>query len=166
MGKMEGSSRLPLAGVKCVCCIMFQQVPAAFTMMADLGAEVIKIEPPGVGEQGRGFQKYPGMYLSSYFETNNRGFKSVTLNLKTKKGLEILYQLAKDADIFAENFRPGVAARNHFAYEDIVKINPGVVYLRVLLMGRTDRILRCRAPMPWRRPLAAWPAHSAIKERR
>jgi crotonobetainyl-CoA:carnitine CoA-transferase CaiB-like acyl-CoA transferase len=129
MGKMKESSNLPLAGVKCVCVIMFQQVPAAFTMMADLGAEVIKIEPPGVGEQGRGFQKYPGMYLSSYFETNNRGFKSVTLNLKTKKGLEILYMLAKDADIFAENFRPGVAQRNHFAYEDIVKFNPGIVYL-------------------------------------
>ncbi len=122
-------SRRPMEGVKCVCVIMFQQLPVAFSMMADLGAEVIKIEPPGTGERGRGMQMYPGFVLNPYFETNNRGFKCVTLDLKKKKGLEILYKLVKDADVFAENFRPGVAERNHFAYEDLQKINPGIVYL-------------------------------------
>ena len=122
-------SHLPLEGVKCVCVIMFQQVPVAFSMMADLGAEVIKIEQPGTGERGRGMQMYPGFAISPYFETNNRGFKCLTLDIKKKKGTEILYKLVKDADIFAENFRPGVAERHHFAYEDLKKINPGIIYL-------------------------------------
>ena len=122
-------SNLPLKGVKCVCVIMFQQVPVAFSMMADLGAEVIKIEPPGTGERGRMLLLNPGDKFSPYFETNNRGFKDLTLDLKQEKGLEILYKLVKDADIFAENFRPGVAKRNHFTYEDIQKINPGIIYL-------------------------------------
>jgi crotonobetainyl-CoA:carnitine CoA-transferase CaiB-like acyl-CoA transferase len=122
-------SRRPLEGVKCVCVIMFQQVPVAFSMMADLGAEVIKIEPPGTGERGRKLLLFPGLPLSPYFETNNRGFKGMTLNIQKKKGLEILYKLVKDADVFAENFRPGVSERHHFAYEDLQKINPGLIYL-------------------------------------
>ena len=72
---------------------------------------------------------FPGLPLSPYFETNNRGFKCLTLDIQKKKGLEILYKLVKDADIFAENFRPGVAERHHFAYEDLEKINPGIIYL-------------------------------------
>jgi crotonobetainyl-CoA:carnitine CoA-transferase CaiB-like acyl-CoA transferase len=107
---------------------MFQQVPVAFSMMADLGAEVIKIEPPGTGERGRKLMQ-TGEGISPYFETNNRGFKGLTLNIQTKKGLDILYKLVKDADIFAQNFRPGVAERHHFAYEDLKKINPGIIYL-------------------------------------
>ena len=122
-------SHLPLEGVKCVCLIMFQQVPVAFSMMADFGAEVIKIEPPGTGERGRGMQMYPGFKVNPYFETNNRGFKCLTLDIKKKKGTEILYKLVKDADIFAQNFRPGVAERHHFAYEDLQKINPKIIYL-------------------------------------
>ena len=122
-------SHLPLEGVKCIGVIMFQQVPVAFSMMADLGAEVIKIERPVTGEKGRKVHLYPGMPLSPYFETNNRGLKCLTLDIQNKKGLEILYKLVKDADIFAENFRPGVAERHHFAYEDLEKINPGIIYL-------------------------------------
>jgi crotonobetainyl-CoA:carnitine CoA-transferase CaiB-like acyl-CoA transferase len=122
-------SRLPLKGVKCVCIIMFQQLPVAFSMMADLGADVIKIERPGTGERGRHIGQVPGKAVSPYFETNNRGLKCLSLNIQKKKGLEILYKLVKEADIFAENFRPGVAERHHFAYEDLEKINPGIIYL-------------------------------------
>ena len=122
-------ARRPLGGVKCVCIIMFQQVPVAFSMMADLGAEIIKIERPGTGERGRGLSKIPGIPLSAYFETNNRGFKGITLNIQHEQSHEILYKLVKDADIFAQNFRPGVAERRGFAYEDLIKVNPGIVYL-------------------------------------
>jgi crotonobetainyl-CoA:carnitine CoA-transferase CaiB-like acyl-CoA transferase len=111
---------------------MFQQLPVAFTMLADLGAEVIKIERPGTGERGRKIGQVPengSVKLSSYFETNNRGFKCLTLDIQKKKGIEILYKLTKDVDIFAENFRPGVAERHHFAYEDLRKINHGIIYL-------------------------------------
>ena len=120
-------SRRPLEGVKCVGAITLQQLPVAFSMMADLGAEVIKIERPG-GERTRGIG-YSEKSLSWYFETNNRGFKSLTLDIQKKKGLEIMYKLVKDADIFAENLRPGVAEHYHFAYEDLKKINPGIIYL-------------------------------------
>jgi len=129
------TTRRPLEGVKCVCIIMFQQGPVAFSMMADLGAEVIKIERPGTGELGRGLLKTPNFPLSPYFETNNRGFKGITLNIQKKKGQEILYKLVKDADIFAQNFRSGVAERRGFAYEDLVKVNPSIVYLSMTAYG-------------------------------
>jgi crotonobetainyl-CoA:carnitine CoA-transferase CaiB-like acyl-CoA transferase len=122
-------SRRPLEGVKCVGAISLQQLPVAFSMMADLGAEVIKIERPGTGDNGRGVQLYEGKKVGYYFETNNRGLKSLTLDIQKKKGLEIMYKLVKNADIFAENFRPGVAERHHFSYEDLKKINLGIIYL-------------------------------------
>jgi len=124
----------PLAGVKCVCVIMFQQTPVAFSMMADLGAEVIKIEPPE-GELGRRLGTSPNFPISPYFETNNRGFKCITLDLKTEKAREILYKLVKDADVFSQNFRPGVAERLGCGYEDLVKVNPGIVYLSASAYG-------------------------------
>ncbi len=130
-----GETRRPLEGVKCVCAIMFQQAPVAFSMMADLGAEVIKIERPGTGERGRGLLKQQELPLSPYFETNNRGFKGITLNIQHEKSSEILYKLVKDADIFAQNFRPGVAERRGFAYEDLIKVNPSIVYLSMSAYG-------------------------------
>ncbi len=128
-------TRRPLDGVKCVCIITFQQGPVAFSMMADLGAEVIKIEQPGIGERGRGLLGRPELPLSPYFETNNRGFKGITLNIRHEKSKEILYKLVKDADIFAQNFRPGVAERRGFAYEDLIKVNPSIVYLSMSSYG-------------------------------
>ena len=125
----------PLEGVKCVCIIMFQQAPVAFTMMADLGAEVIKIERPGTGERGRGLMLSPELPLSPYFETNNRGFKGITLNIQHEKSHEILARLIKDADIFAQNFRPGVAERRGFAYGELIKVNPSIVYLSMSSYG-------------------------------
>ncbi len=125
----------PLEGVKCICIIMFQQGPVAFSMMADLGAEVIKVERPGIGERGRGLLRYQDLPLSSYFETNNSGFKDITLNIQHEKSNEIIYKLVKDADIFAQNFRPGVAERHGFAYEDLIKVNPSIVYLSMSSYG-------------------------------
>jgi crotonobetainyl-CoA:carnitine CoA-transferase CaiB-like acyl-CoA transferase len=113
---------------------MFQQGPVAFSMMADLGAEVIKIEPPE-GELGRQILLSPNFPLSPYFETNNRGFKCLTLDLKKEKAKEILYKLVKGADVFAQNFRPGVAERLGFGYDDLVKINPSIVYLSASAYG-------------------------------
>ncbi len=121
--------RGPLEGVKCVTCTMFQAGPVCFAHFADLGAEVIKIEQPGSGELGRQLMRYPNFPVSPYYETNNRGVKSLTLNLRSPKGKEILYRLAKDADIFGQNFRPGAAERNGFGYDDIRKVNPRIVYI-------------------------------------
>jgi crotonobetainyl-CoA:carnitine CoA-transferase CaiB-like acyl-CoA transferase len=99
-------------------------------LMADLGAEVIKIEPPGVGDSSRRAGHMPG-FPSPYFETNNRGVQSLTLNLKSAEGREILYKLVQEADVFGQNFRPGAAEKNGFGYEDLKKVNPKIVYVSI-----------------------------------
>src|SRR5713101_8817732 len=120
--------RGPLAGVKVVACSTAQAGTVPYMLMADLGAEVIKIEVPGVGDNSRGSNVMPG-FASIYFETNNRGVKSLTLNLKTDEGREILRKLVAKADIFGQNFRPGAAEKNGFGYEELRKVNPKLVYM-------------------------------------
>jgi len=99
-------------------------------LMADLGAEVIKIEVPDGGDNSRGSTVLPGM-PSTYFETNNRGVKSVTLNLKAPEGRDILHRLVARAEIFGQNFRPGAAENNGFGYDDLRRVNPGLVYISI-----------------------------------
>lgn len=123
-------SRGALEGVKVVACSTAQAGSVPYVLMADLGAEVIKIEPPGVGDNSRKSGQIPG-FPSSFFETNNRGVKSLTLNLKASEGREILYKLVKDADVFGQNFRPGAAEKNGFGYEDLKRVNPKIVYVSV-----------------------------------
>src|SRR6266568_2176913 len=120
----------PLHGVRIVACSTAQAGTVPYMLMADLGAEVIKIEVPGVGDNSRGSTVLPGM-PSTYFETNNRGVKSVTLNLKTADGRDILRKLVAKADIFGQNFRPGAAEKNGFGYEELRKVNPRLVYMSV-----------------------------------
>ena len=120
----------PLRGVKVVACSTAQAGTVPYTLMADLGAEVIKIEVPEVGDNSRGSTVLPGL-PSTYFETNNRGVKSLTVNLKTAEGREILRKLVARADIFGQNFRPGAAEKNGFGYEDLRQVNPKLVYMSV-----------------------------------
>ncbi len=120
----------PLQGLKVVACSTAQAGTVPYMLMADLGAEVIKIEVPEVGDNSRGSTVMPG-FPSTYFETNNRGVKSVTLNLKTAEGREILRKLVAEADIFGQNFRPGAAEKNGFGYEELKKVNPKLVYMSV-----------------------------------
>src|SRR5262244_161194 len=120
----------PLRDVKVVACSTAQAGTVPYMLMADLGAEVIKIEVPGVGDNSRGSTVLPGM-PSTYFETNNRGVKSLTLNLKTAEGREILRKLVAQADIFGQNFRPGAAEKNGFGYEELKKVNPKLVYVSI-----------------------------------
>jgi crotonobetainyl-CoA:carnitine CoA-transferase CaiB-like acyl-CoA transferase len=120
----------PLHGVRVVACSTAQAGTVPYMLMADLGAEVIKVEVPEVGDNSRGSTVLPGL-PSTYFETNNRGVKSVTLNLKTAEGREILRKLVATADIFGQNFRPGAAEKNGFGYEELRKVNPRLVYMSV-----------------------------------
>src|ERR1700761_4317311 len=120
----------PLQGVKVVACSTAQAGTVPYMLMADLGAEVIKIEVPEIGDNSRGSTVLPGM-PSTYFETNNRGVKSVTLDLKTAEGREILRKLVAQADIFGQNFRPGAAEKNGFGYEELRQINPRLVYMSI-----------------------------------
>ena len=120
----------PLQGVKVVACSTAPAGTVPYMLMADLGAEVIKIEVPGVGDTSRRSTVLPGM-PSTYFETNNRGVKSVTLNLKELEGRDILKKLVAEADIFGQNFRPGAAEKNGFGYDELKKVNPRLVYVSV-----------------------------------
>ena len=120
----------PLQGVKVVSCSTAQAGTVPYMLMADLGAEVIKIETPNGGDNSRTMSILPGL-PSSFFETNNRGVKSVTLNLKSAEGQAILKKLVARADIFGQNFRPGAAEKNGFGYEDLRKVNPRLVYMSI-----------------------------------
>jgi len=120
----------PLTGVKAIACSTAQAGTVPYMLMADLGAEIIKIEVPGIGDGSRtAGERIEGR--SSFFETNNRGVKSVTLNLKSDEGRKILRELVAGADIFGQNFRPGAAEKNGFGYETLREVNPALVYVSV-----------------------------------
>ncbi|MCA0249654.1 MAG: CoA transferase [Proteobacteria bacterium] len=127
---MSQSPHGPLQGVKVVSCSTAQAGTVPWMLMADLGADVIKIETPDGGDSSRRMTVLPGMG-STFFETNNRGVKSVTLNLKSAEGRAILHKLAARADIFGQNFRPGAAEKNGFGWEELHKINPKLVYVSI-----------------------------------
>lgn len=123
-------SRGPLDGVKVVACSTAQAGTVPYMLMADLGAEVIKIEVPGKGDNSRTSSVFPGL-PSTYFETNNRGVKSFTLNMKSPEARGVLHKLVARADIFGQNFRPGAAEKNGFGYEELRKVNPKLVYVSI-----------------------------------
>jgi len=120
----------PLHGVRVVACSTAQAGTVPYMLMADLGAEVIKIEVPEIGDNSRGSTVLPGL-PSTYFETNNRGVKSLSLNLKTQEGRAILRKLVATAEIFGQNFRPGAAEKNGFGYDELRQVNPRLVYVSV-----------------------------------
>src|SRR6267143_919014 len=95
-----------------------------------MGADVIKIEPPGRGAWERswsGADTFIGG-VSAFFMLANRNLRSVTLNLKSRRGVEVARRLVKTADVVVENFRPGVMDRLGLGYEDVRKINPRIIY--------------------------------------
>lgn len=115
---------------------MGQMVAAPFctSVMADLGAEVIKIESPSGDISRNSMPKVDG--ISTYFVTFNRSKKGITINLKTEKGREILTKLIKEADVLVENFRPGVMDRLGFGYKQVEKINPRIVMASISGYGQ------------------------------
>jgi len=129
---------LPLAGVRVLDVCQVMAGPYACMLLADLGADVIKIEPPDGGDQTRsamGFKmKGPD---SMGFLNMNRNKRSVTLDLKTEAGREVLYKLAESADILVENYRPGVMKRLGIDYETLAEINPKLVYVSISGFGQS-----------------------------
>jgi CoA:oxalate CoA-transferase len=120
----------PLEGIKVIDWTIWQQGPIATVMLGDLGAEVIKIEEPERGDPGRGLISAgtDGKVSEFYFEANNRHKLSITVNLKTPAGREIVYRLVRDADVFVQNFRQGVPARLGLDYESLSRLNPRLIY--------------------------------------
>ncbi len=122
----------PLDGIRVIDWTIWQQGPVCSAMLGDLGAEVIKIEERDKGDPGRGVLKMSGIDVSAqpnfYFEACNRNKKSLTLDLKQPRALEIVYQLVAKADIFVQNFRFGVAARLGLDYATLRRHNPRLIY--------------------------------------
>ncbi|MFZ2957146.1 MAG: CaiB/BaiF CoA-transferase family protein [Candidatus Ozemobacteraceae bacterium] len=126
----------PLTGLVVIDLTRVLAGPFCTMMLADMGAEVIKIERPEGGDDSRTF----GPFIkeeSAYFMSINRGKKSVTLNLKSSRGKELLKQLIKDADVIIENFKPGVMDKLGLSYETLSAINPRLIYAASSGFGRT-----------------------------
>ena len=124
-----------LSGVKVLDFTSNAAGPCSTSMMADYGAEVIKIERPKTGNDERtyGIQVDGVSLLGAWL---NRGKKSVTMNLKNPKSIEILKKMIKDCDILVESARPGVMDRLGLGYEEVHKINPKIVYCSVSAFGQ------------------------------
>jgi crotonobetainyl-CoA:carnitine CoA-transferase CaiB-like acyl-CoA transferase len=124
-----------LKDITIVECATYVTGPYATALLADLGARVIKIESPPDGDPYRYFA--PGEYYSPNFAHLHRNKQSISLDLKTPEGLKVCLDLAKKADVFVENFRPGVADRLGLGYEALRALNPKLVYCSISAFGKT-----------------------------
>ena len=124
----------PLAGIKVVDLSVMISGPLAAMMLADQGADVIKVESPGIGDMMRFLGSQKGG-ITGIFALHNRGKRSIGLNLKSDKGREILRDLMKDADVVIQNFRPGALEKLGFGYDDVRKFNDRVVYVSISGFG-------------------------------
>ncbi len=118
----------PLTGVRVIDFTIFQQGPQATLVMADMGADVIKVEPPGFGDLGRVLQMHGEHRVSAYHLAHNRGKRSLTINLKTEGGREAVRRLLPSMDVLVHNFRPGGMERLGFGYEDARALARGIIY--------------------------------------
>src|SRR5213594_749465 len=111
--------------------------PVCSMLLADMGAEVVKVEPPPSGDDSRQWGPPFIGGISTYFLSVNRNKKSLGLNLKTDEGRLILWKLIERADVLIENFRPGVLEKLGFGYEAVAKVNQRLVYCSISGFGHT-----------------------------
>ena len=126
----------PLKGIRVLDLTRILAGPYAAMILRDLGAEVIKIEQPVVGDEARGIGPFKNDF-SLYFMSINRGKKSLTLNLKSQLGKEIFVELVKQSDVLVENFRPGAMKRLGLDYETLKKHRPSLLYAACSGFGQT-----------------------------
>ena len=120
-----------LAGVRVLDLTQFEAGTSCTQSLAWLGAEVIKVEPPGTGEQARNASAAKFGTDSYFFMVLNANKRSMTLNLKSPQGKAILTRLIERSDVFIENFAPGTIERLGFSYEEVSRINPRIVYAQI-----------------------------------
>ncbi len=121
----------PLQGFKVLDLTRVLSGPYASMLLADLGAEVIKVERPGSGDDTRSWGPPFIAGMSTYFAAVNRGKRSVVLDLGCERGRELLAELAAGVDVVIENFRPGVIERLGLGYETVAERNPSVIYASI-----------------------------------
>ena len=127
----------PLAGVRVLDIATFLAAPFAGTVLADFGAEVIKVEQPRIGDPLRRFGTPTDAGDSLVWLSEARNKKSITLDLRAPEGAEILRRLVRESDVVLENFRPGTLESWGLGYEALRDINPGLVMLRISAYGQT-----------------------------
>jgi formyl-CoA transferase len=143
-------SRFPLENVRVLELGNYIAAPTAGRMLADFGAEVIKVERPGSGDELRNWRLYAGS-MSMLFHTINRNKKSIVLDLKTSQGRDIVLELVGHCDVVIENFRPGTLEKWGLGPEALEAANPNVVLARISGFGQTG-------------PLADRPGFAAVAE--
>ncbi|MFT9092427.1 MAG: CoA transferase [Gluconacetobacter sp.] len=133
-----GGRALPLAGIRVLDVTQVMAGPVCTMLLGDLGADIIKIEPPGTGDQTRGAMGFRMKGDDSMgFLNMNRNKRSIALNLKNPAGRQVFLDLVKTADIVVENYRPGVVRKLGIDYETLAKINPRLVYASISGFGQT-----------------------------
>jgi formyl-CoA transferase len=140
----------PLAGVRVLELGNYIAAPTAGRMLADFGAEVIKVERPITGDELRNWRLYSGN-TSMLYRTINRNKKSIALDLKTDRGREIVLDLVRHCDVLLENFRPGTLEKWGLGPGDLDRVNPNLVITRISAFGQTG-------------PLSERPGFAAVAE--
>ncbi len=131
------STRTPLRGIKVLDLTQAWAGPLCTMMLADMGAEVVKIEPPGVGDHVRAWTVSGSKGASAHFIAANRNKQGMTLNLKVPRGRKIFLELARQSDVLVENFRPGVMQRFQLGYEPVREVAPRIIYCSISGFGQT-----------------------------
>ncbi len=136
MDEYKANGKEPLRGIKVVDLSRYGSGPICTMILADMGAECIKVEETGIGDPAR---RSPPLRddISGYFPYYNRNKKSVTLNLRAEKGKEILHRFIHWGDVLVENYPPGVMKRLGFNYETVHKINPRMIMFSASAFGQT-----------------------------
>ena len=129
----DKSARGPLDGLKVVDLTEHMAGPYCTMVLADMGADVIKVERPGTGDSSRAMGD--GSERNPYFRYINRNKKSVTLDYKAPRGKEIFLKLVAAADVLVENYRPTVMERAGLGYETLKRVNPRLLYAQLSGFG-------------------------------
>lgn len=125
----------PFEGVRILDFTRFQQGPFATALLADMGAEVFKVEPRIDGEWGRQSERDAATGFSAYFESYNRGKRSITLDIRLPEAREVVRKLVPSFDVVVENFRPGFMARVGLDYESLKPLHPRLIYAQASAFG-------------------------------
>ena len=137
----------PLEGIRVIDLTQVLFGPFATMLLSDMGAEVIKIERPGVGDIARGNGPFVDG-VSTYFLSLNRGKKSVTLDLSTEVGVTVFLKLVEKADVLVENFKPGTMTKLGLSYERVRDCNPRIIYVAGSGFGQYGRVVVPQARCP------------------
>jgi len=146
---MSERPRGPLDGIRVLDLTRVVAGPYCAMFLGDLGAEVVKVEQPGAGDDTRGWGPPFTGGESAYYLCINRNKKSITLDLKSTEGVELLRQLAKAADVVIENFRPGTMERLGLGEKELRKLNPRLIYGSLTGFGADG-------------PMSDWPGYDLI----